>query len=68
MTGWKRERADLVKRVHELMASGEKGKEDGGKQMYKMKQKYLDYKEKVRKANANIQVLMQKVAKYELER
>ena len=65
--GWKKERSDLVKRIHELMAQTDKVKDDGGKYT-KLKSKYLDYKEKVRKANANIQVLMAKVAKYELER
>ena len=49
------------------MAQGDKVRDDGGK-VSKLKSKYLDYKEKVRKANANINILMAKVAKYELER
>ena len=57
----------MVRRIHELMAQNDKAKDEGSK-FNKLKSKYMDYKEKVRKANANIQILMAKVAKYELER
>lgn len=67
VAGWKKERSELIKRIHELMAQTEKAKDDGGK-FHKMRAKCADYKEKVRKANANITILMSKVAKYELER
>lgn len=54
---WKKERQELHKRIQDLVRNQEHMRQEGGKYM-NLKDKYLDYKEKVKKANANIQTLM----------
>lgn len=64
---WKKERSDLHTKIQELIASNEKYKHDVGKSVTVYKSKYQDYKNKLKKANSNIQTLAARVAKYELQ-
>ena len=50
------------------MLHNEKVKDDCLKKVLVYKEKYTDYKNKVRQANQQINLLTQRVARYELER
>jgi hypothetical protein len=63
---WKKERGELHGRIQELIGSNEKLKHDANKYTTTYKGKYQDYKSKLKKANASIQTLAARVAKYEL--
>ena len=63
---WKKERGELHAKVQELIGANEKLKYDTNKHLTTYKSKYQDYKGKLKKANANIQTLAARVAKYEL--
>lgn len=54
-------------RFHDLAASSEKVRHDSQEQMEMFKHKYNDYKTKLKRANASIQTLTKRVAKYEMQ-
>ena len=64
---WKKERSDLQNKVHELIGGNERYRLETGKKLNEYAGKYTDYKNKLRKANSNIQTLAARVAKYELQ-
>jgi hypothetical protein len=53
-------------KIQELMTYTEKYKIDSHEQLQLFKTKYSDYKQKLKKANASIQTLSSRIAKYEL--
>ena len=64
---WKKEKSDMQNRIHELMAVSDKIRYDSQEQIETFKQKYNDYKGKLKKANASISTLTSRIAKYELQ-
>ena len=53
-------------KIQELFSFSDKVKYDSHEQVENYKVKYADYKAKLKKANANIQTLTTRLAKYEL--
>lgn len=64
---WKKERTDLQNKIHELIAGNERYRIETSKKVNNYSSKYTDYKNKLRKANSNMQTLAGRVAKYELQ-
>lgn len=65
---WKNERADMNQKLQDLLMHNEKVKDECLKKVLVFKDKYTDYKQKVKRANQQITVLTQRVARYEMER
>ena len=59
---------DMAQKLQDLLIHNEKVKDDCLKKVLVYKDKYTDYKNKVRSANQQISVLKQRVARYEIER
>jgi hypothetical protein len=64
---WSHEKRDLQTKIQDLLLHNEKVKDDCLKKVVAYKDKYMDYKNKVKQANAQIGTLMQRVAKCEME-
>ena len=64
---WAHEKRDLQTKIQDLLLHNEKVKDDCLKKLVGYKDKYVDYKNKVKQANTQIGTLMQRVAKCELE-
>lgn len=62
---WKAERADLNSKLQDMLAYNEKVRDECLKKVVAYKEKYTDYKSKVKSANSQIQTLTQRVARYE---
>ena len=62
---WTAERADLNQKLQDLLSYNEKVRDECLKKVVGYKEKYCDYKTKVRSANHQIQVLTSRVARYE---
>jgi len=62
VAGWKKERYDLQRRLGQMGEQAEKVKDDGQKENKKVKGKVQEYKEKVKKANVTINLLLTKIA------
>ena len=58
----------MNQKLQDLLMHNEKVKDECLKKVLVYKDKYLDYKQKVKRANQQITVLGQRVARYELER
>lgn len=67
LSTWKKEKGDMQARFHELVASSDKVRHDTQEQIELYKHKYNDYKTKLKRANASIQTLTGRVAKYEMQ-
>ena len=65
---WKSERTDLNQKLQDLLIHNEKVKDECLKKVLVYKDKYQDYKQKVKRANQQISVLTQRVARYEVEK
>ena len=63
---WKKEKSDREMRINELQAYADKVKYDGNENIENYKNKYNDYKTKLKKANNSIQTLTTRLAKQEL--
>ena len=61
------ERNELNSKLQELLMHNEKSKDECLKKVIVYREKYSDYKNKVKQANQKIQVLMQRMAAYEIE-
>ena len=57
----------MNQKLQDLLMHNEKVKDECLKKVLVYKDKYQDYKVKVRKANSQITLLMQRVARYEME-
>ena len=55
--GWKQERADLNQKLQDLLVHNEKVKDECLKKVLVYKDKYLDYKTKVKRANQQLTIL-----------
>ncbi len=55
--GWTKERHDLQRRLQEMASQMERAKEEWSNERKSLKAKLQEYKDKVRKANASINVL-----------
>jgi len=66
--GWKAERTDMNQKLQDLLMHNEKVKDECLKKVLVYKDKYTDYKQKVRQANQQISLLTQRVARYEMEK
>lgn len=64
---WKKDKSEMQMRIQELGAYSEKLKFETQEQIETYKRKYADYKTKLKKANASIQTLTTRLAKYELQ-
>lgn len=64
---WAHEKRDLQTKIQDLLLHNEKVKDDSIKKIVAYKDKYLDYKQKVRQANTQIATLMQRVARFEIQ-
>ena len=64
---WNHEKQDLQMKIHDLLMHNEKVKDDCLKKVIAYKDKYQDYKNKVRHANQQISTLMQRVARFEID-
>lgn len=64
---WKKDKSDMQMKIQELAAYSDKLKVDSQEQVENYKRKYADYKNKLKKANTNIQTLTTRLAKYELQ-
>ena len=58
----------MNQKLQDLLMHNEKVKDECLKKVLVYKDKYGDYKEKVKRANQQIQMLTQRVARYEIER
>jgi predicted nucleic acid-binding Zn-ribbon protein len=56
----------LNNKLQEMLSYNEKVRDECLKKLVAYKEKYTDYKQKVKQANGQIQRLTQRVAKYEL--
>jgi hypothetical protein len=65
---WNAERANMNEKLQDLLMHNEKVKDECLKKVLVYKDKYQDYKKKVKRANQQITVLSQRVARYEIER
>ena len=65
---WRTERAELNQKLQDLLMHNEKVKDECLKKVLVFKDKYQDYKQKVKRANQQITLLTQRVARYELEK
>ena len=65
---WNGERANMNQKLQDLLMHNEKVKDECLKKVLVYKDKYQDYKQKVKRANQQITVLSQRVARYEIER
>ena len=63
---WEREKAEAERRIQELVVANDKLRFENSEAVEAYKRKYADYKGKLRRANAVIQTLTTRVAKYEL--
>ena len=63
----KKERVELVSKVQELMSQNERLKIESNKQLGSYKNKYSEYKQKLRKANQNIATLLTRLAKFDIQ-
>ena len=64
---WKKEKGEMQGRIQELAVLSDRLKLETADQVENYKRKYLDYKAKVTRANASIQTLTTRLAKYELQ-
>ena len=62
------ERNEMQQKLKDLLMHNEKVKDECLKKVLVYKEKYSDYKNKVKQANQQINLLTQRVARYELER
>jgi predicted nucleic acid-binding Zn-ribbon protein len=65
---WQHEKRDLQAKIQDLLLHNEKVKDDCLKKVVAYKDKYADYKNKVKLANSQIATLTQRIAKYEMEK
>lgn len=63
----KKERVELVSKIQELVAQNERIKLESNKQLSSYKNKYSEYKTKLRKANQNIATLLTRLAKFDIQ-
>lgn len=63
---WHNERQDLNTKLQEMLAYNEKVRDECLKKVVGYKDKYVDYKAKVRSANQQIATLTQRVVRYEM--
>lgn len=60
------ERGELNSKLQELLMHNEKVKDECLKKVIVYREKYQDYKTKVKQANEKINVLMDRMARYEI--
>ena len=65
---WKTERDEMNQKLQDLLMHNEKVKDECLKKVLVYKDKYRDYKLKVKQANTQITVLTQRVARFEMEK
>lgn len=65
---YKLEKNEMSQKLQELLMHNEKVKDDCLKKVIVYKDKYVDYKNKVKSANQQINLLTQRVARFEIER
>ena len=65
---WHHEKQDLQQKIQDLLFHNEKVKDECLKKVIAYKDKYTDYKNKVKQANQQISVLTQRVARFEMEK
>ena len=58
----------MAQKLQDLLMHNEKVKDDCLKKVLVYKDKYVDYKNKVKSANQQINLLTQRVARFEIER
>lgn len=63
----RKERQDMIIRCQELTQNFERLKIESVRQISYFKNKYSEYKVKLRKANSNIATLTARIAKYDIE-
>jgi hypothetical protein len=63
----RKERQDMIIRCQELTQNFERLKIESVRQISHFKNKYSEYKVKLRKANSNIATLTARIAKYDIE-
>lgn len=63
----RKEKGDYVSKQQELLQNFERLKQESMRQVQYFRGKYMEYKEKMRKANQNIGVLGARVAKFDME-
>jgi seryl-tRNA synthetase len=61
------ERNELNSKLQELLVHNEKSKDEYLKKVIVYREKYGDYKNKVKSSNNTINTLLQRVARYEME-
>ena len=64
---WGNEKRDLQEKIHDLVVHNDRVKDEFMKKVIAYKDKYIDYKSKVKQANQQISTLMQRVARFEIE-
>lgn len=64
---WTTEKRDLQLKIQDLLLHNDKVKDDCLKKVVAYKEKYQEYKQKVKQANGQIGTLMQRIARYEME-
>lgn len=64
--GWEAERADLNQKLQDMLAYNERVRDECLKKVVGYKEKALEYKNKVKSANVQIEKLTQHVARYEV--
>ena len=65
---YKVEKNEMSQKLQDLLMHNEKVKDDCLKKVLVYKDKYVDYKNKVKSANSQIELLKQRVARFEIER
>lgn len=66
MDSWKLERDDLNQKLQDMLTYNEQVRDECLKKVVAYKEKYTDYKGKVKMANQQISVLTQRVARFEV--
>jgi hypothetical protein len=66
MDSWKLERDDLNQKLQDMLNYNEQVRDECLKKVVAYKEKYADYKGKVKMANQQINVLTQRIARYEV--
>lgn len=66
MDSWKLERDDLNQKLQDMLNYNEQVRDECLKKVVAYKEKYADYKGKVKMANQQINVLTQRIARFEV--
>lgn len=67
MESWKLERDDLNQKLQDMLNYNEQVRDECLKKVVAYKEKYADYKNKVKMANQQISVLTQRIARFEVD-